>query len=236
MLNAHSYDYTPQLQKLMQLRGISTFKQLSQKAAISAKQVMRLRRGQVSQMRLETLDKLSQVLQVSIADLMTMFMTDREDNPEVPKAAAELQTKPQENALTTPLEEPTASESAIHREYQRLQTQLIQQRDEIWQEFQQSSLQTLEPWLLQWSAAAYAAQQNPQAPAIKLVPLVRPVEQLLQQWGIEAIAAVGSELPYDPQQHQLMSGTAEPGDLVRVRYTGYRQGDRLLYRAKVSPA
>lgn len=228
MSNAPVDDYTPQLQKLMQLRGISTFKQLSQKAAISAKQVLRLRRGQVGQMRLETLEKLSQALQVPIADLLTAFMPSDKDNAE------NLPTSPV--SISPASSDPVSSDSALYREYQRLQTQLVEQREVIWQEFQQSSLQTLEPWLLQWSAAVYAAQQNPQAPAIKLVPLVRPVEQLLQQWGIEAIATVGSELAYDPQQHQLMSGMAEPGDLVRVRYAGYRQGERLLYRAKVSPA
>jgi molecular chaperone GrpE (heat shock protein) len=56
----------------------------------------------------------------------------------------------------------------------------------------------------------------------------------LQHWGIESIAPVGAELPYNPQQHQLIEGTAEAGQSVKVRYTGYRQGDKLLYRAKVS--
>ena len=125
--------------------------------------------------------------------------------------------------------------NAVQKEYDRLQTQLIEQRETLLQEFQQSSLQTLEPWLLQWSTAAYAAQQNPQAPAVKLLPLVRPVEQLLQEWGIEQTAIVGAEVAYDPQQHQLMNGAAEAGDSVRVRYAGYRHYDRLLYRAKVSP-
>ena len=89
--------------------------------------------------------------------------------------------------------------------------------------------------LLQWSAAAYAAQQNPQLTAVKLLPLMRPIEQLIQQWGITAIGTVGSEIPYDPQFHQLMSGKAEPGELVKVRYVGYQQPDRLLHRVKVSP-
>jgi DNA-binding Xre family transcriptional regulator len=131
--------------------------------------------------------------------------------------------------------DPTSTTNPLQKEYDRLQTQLAEQRHTLQQEFQQESLQTLEPWLLQWSAAAYAAQQNPQAPAVKLLPLLRPIEQLLQQWGIEATATVGDEIPYDPQHHQLMGGTAEPNQLVRVRYAGYRQGNRLLYRAKVSP-
>jgi len=32
------------------------------------------------------------------------------------------------------------------------------------------------------------------------------MEQLLQQWGLEAIAPVGAELSYDPQLHQLLEG------------------------------
>ncbi len=52
---------------------------------------------------------------------------------------------------------------------------------------------------------------------------------------MELIAPVGAEIPYNPQQHELLEGTAEPGEPVKVRYTGYRQGDKLLYRAKVSP-
>jgi molecular chaperone GrpE (heat shock protein) len=127
-----------------------------------------------------------------------------------------------------------ASLAALRQEYQRLQQQLENQRETLMQEFQQSSLQVLESWLVQWPTAAYAAQQNQQLPAVRLLPLLRPVEQLLQEWGVEAIASVGSELPYDPQWHQLMEGIAQPGDLVKVRYTGYRIGEKLLYRAKVS--
>jgi molecular chaperone GrpE (heat shock protein) len=71
--------------------------------------------------------------------------------------------------------------------------------------------------------------------AVKLLPLVRPIEQLLQKWEVEEIAPVGAEVAYDPQLHQLLEGTAQPGEKVKVRYTGYHQGDKLLYRAKVSP-
>jgi len=92
---------------------------------------------------------------------------------------------------------------------------------------QQSSLQVLESWL----PTTHKAQENPQL-SCKIT--VRPMEQLLQQWGLEAIAPVGAELSYDPQLHQLL-GRAQPGERVKVRYTGYCQGDKLLYRAKVSP-
>jgi molecular chaperone GrpE (heat shock protein) len=70
--------------------------------------------------------------------------------------------------------------------------------------------------------------------AVQLLPLVRPVEKLLAAWGVEAIASVGAELPYDQKLHQLIEGTAQPGEMVKVRNIGYRQGEKLLHRAKVS--
>jgi transcriptional regulator with XRE-family HTH domain len=128
----------------------------------------------------------------------------------------------------------TAVTPNLQPEYDRLHTQLQTQRTELLQEFQQSTLQTLESWMLQWPTAAHAAQQNPTAPAVKLLPLVRPVENLLTQWGIEPIGQVGATIAFDPQQHQVMGAMPNPGDPVRVRYVGYRQGDRLLHRVKVS--
>jgi DNA-binding Xre family transcriptional regulator len=210
MTPLHTQDFTHPLQQLMQQAGVSSFKALSRKAAVSERQVRRLRQGQIAQMRVETLLKISQVLQVSMTELLTIF--------------GETQSV---DVLNSPTD--------MSQEYQRLQQQLHEQRETLMQEFQQSSLQVIESWLLQWPTAAYAAQQNQQLPAVRLLPLVRPVEQLLQEWGVEAIASVGAEIPYDPHLHQLMEGTAQPGEAVRVRYIGYRQAEKLLYRAKVSP-
>ena len=207
-----SVDYTPQLKRLMQQAGLVSFKALSEAAAVSEKQIRRLRQGRVGQMQVATVQKLSEALQVSLLELISTFSDiTLSSEPSARSAVADLQ-----------------------QEYDRLQRQLDQQKEVLWQEFQQSSLQVLESLLLQLPTAAYAAQQNPQVSAVKLLPLLRPIDALLQQWGIEAIAQVGVEIPYDPQQHQLMEGTAKVGDRVRVRYVGYRQGERLLYRAKVS--
>lgn len=210
-------DYTQLLQKLMQQLGFSSYRQLSRSTGVSEKQLRRLRIGEVSQLRVETLLKLSQAFQVPVSELLATFSSES-------------------TLLVSQVDKEDATKlEALRQEYQRLQQQLEHQREILMQEFQQSSLQVLESWLVQWPTAAYAAQQNQQLPAVRLLPLVRPVEQLLQEWGVEAIASVGSELPYDPQWHQLMEGTAQPGEWVRVRYAGYRVGGKLLYRAKVSP-
>jgi DNA-binding Xre family transcriptional regulator len=216
-------DRTPQLQKLMQQAGISSFKALSRAADVSERQILRLRRGTLEQMRLDVLLKLCQVLKIPLSELVASFLV-RSPNPQSPVP------NPQ-----SPV--PNPQEIAdLKKEYERSQLQLEQQREILLQEFQQSSLQLLESLLLQWPTAAQKAQENPQLAAVKILPLVqKPLEKLLQAWGIEAIAPVGAELPYNPQLHQLLEGTAQPGEIVKIRYTGYLQGDKLLYRAKVSP-
>ncbi|MBD2327442.1 helix-turn-helix domain-containing protein [Alkalinema sp. FACHB-956] len=208
-----SPEYTARLQALMQAQGIPSFRNLSQRAGISEKAITRLRRGHLPLMKIRTLTRLASALEISIEALFQQFSQE-------PTAPPAHHLPPSNN---------------LQGEYDRLVQQLQQQREQLWQEFQQTSLQTLEPWLLQWSAAVHAAQKNPQLPAVNLIPLVRPVETLLQQWGLLPIGTVGDEIPFDPHQHQLMAGSANPGDQVRIRYSGYRQGEKLLYRAKVSP-
>lgn len=209
-------DYTQALRSRMQGVGVSSFKALSRMAGISEHQIGLVRQGAIARVRLETLLNLSHVLQIDLGDLLHTFGAS---------PAVGWSRPPAREVSPTPLQP----------EYERLQTQLIQQRAELWQEFQQSSLQALESLLLQLPTAIYAAEQNPQVPALKLVPLLRPIERLLADWGIQAIAPVGAIVPYDPQHHQLLAGMAQPGDAVKVRYTGYLQGAALLYRAQVSP-
>ncbi len=209
-----SLDFTPVLRPLMQRVGVASFKALGVAAGVSENQIRQIRRGAIAQVRLEALLKLSQALQISLSELLDHLhpepVGDRRSGYRPPAAA-------------------------LQSEYDRLLTQLAQQQISLHQDFQQRSLQTLESLILQLPTALHAAQQNPQMPAVKLLPLLRPIDQLLGEWGIVAIAPVGSVVAYNPSHHELLAGIANPGDSVTVRYTGYFQGDRVLYRAKVSP-
>jgi DNA-binding Xre family transcriptional regulator len=197
----------------MRSAGIASFKALRE-FGLSKKQIQKLRRGEINELRFTTILHLSYVLKISLSELLTTFL------PNSPM--------PQQEGMAEQMQ-------VLQQEYQRLQTQLQDQRELLWQEFQQQTLQILESFLLQWPTAAYAARRNPDAPAVKLLPLARPIEQLLQAWDIVPIGEVGIDVCYDPQLHQSMAGTEIPtGVPVRIRYVGYRQGDCLLYRAKVS--
>jgi molecular chaperone GrpE (heat shock protein) len=204
------------LHQLMDRVGISSLSELSQRSGISELQLIRLQYGLLPKMQIDIAIALSQVLQISVDKLLSLFCPDYSPS----------QDEPQKDSTAT---------DALKQEYQRLQQQLEQQRETLIEEFKKESLQCLESWLLQWPTAEAVAQQNPQLPAMKLLPLMKPITDLLQSWGIEAIASVGETVPYDPQWHQLMEGNADSGEQVKIRYVGYRQGEKLLYRAKVSP-
>ena len=104
-------------------------------------------------------------------------------------------------------------------------------------QWQQEGLNCLESLILQLPTAAAAAQNNPHAPAVRLLPLLKPLDQLLESWEVQRIEQVGTEVDFDPQWHQWMGGSAVPekGERVKVSHVGYRHGDRLLHRAKVKP-
>jgi transcriptional regulator with XRE-family HTH domain len=207
-----SKDWTLELQKLMAEVGIKSFRELSRRARTSERTINKLRSGEIGNMRWSTLLALSGALTISVDNLVNIF-SDRGDR------------------LTSDREPEL---ERLQQEYDRLDRQLQQQRTTLESEFQHQSLQALESFLTYYPTAKQAAIDDPDFPATKLLPLLRSVEQLIAGWGVTAIGTVGAEISYDPQWHQLIDGTAEPGDLVKVRYVGYQQGEKLLFRAKVS--
>ncbi|MBO9999507.1 MAG: helix-turn-helix domain-containing protein [Cyanobacteria bacterium SID2] len=199
------FDYTDALRQLMARVGVASFKELQRIAAVSEWQVRQLRRGNLQTMRLENLLKFCTALQVSPETFLATFG--------VIESSSEVET--------------------LRREYQQLQNEIDRTRDTATEEFERESLDVLESFLTYWHAAAHAVENNPQFPAKNLLPLVKPIEKLLDRWQVEPIGDIGADVSYDPQQHQLAKGTAQPGDLVRVTHLGYRHRDRLFLRVKV---
>jgi len=201
-------DRTEILRQLMKLVGISSFQALSDRTSVSRRAIDTLRKGNATTLRYADLAKLAEALQIELNEFIPKFITDAE------------------SSMITDLRE----------EYKRLQQKLENQKQELRSQFERETIQQLESLLLQLPSAAHAAQNNPNMPAKNILPLLRPIDALLQKWGISAIGSVGAEISYDPQKHQLMEGSNEidDGDLAIVRYVGYMQGEKLLYRARVA--
>ena len=219
-MNQYSYETNKQLlQDLMQQVNIANIDELSKAARVSRLQIIRIQKGLILNVSTGAIAKIARTLQVSIDNLLETFV-------ELPLSHLSTQSQKTEDKDAL---------AACQQEYQNLQQEMLQQQEFLEAEFQKASLETIESWLLQWPTAVAAVRQNPQLPAERLLSLVAPVEQLLKQWRVTKIARVGEELPYDPQNHQLMKGNVQPGEVVKVRYVGYKQENKLLYKAKVSP-
>ena len=218
---------SPRLRPLMVTAGIPSFKALATAAGVSAGAISRLRQGKLATMQLATVAKIAQALGLSITALQEHLADGAVHGAKNGAANGAAHAAVPESARDRI--------ATLEAEYARLQDQLATQTEQAQQALQREALGILEPWLLQWPTATHAVAKKPDLPATRLIPLVKPVEALLTHWQVKAIAIVGAEVPYDPQVHQLMGGTATPGEIVRVRYSGYTQGERLLHRAKVSP-
>lgn len=203
-------DLTVKLQELMHKVGINSLRELYRSTGTSAHTIDKIRSGKIDTLRLETLVKISSILQVSVIELIETF-----DGRSIFGS--------QDRSI-----------EILKQEYQHLQQQFRSQRETLQSEFQYQSLQTLESFLTYFPAAKYAAANNPDFPASKIFPLIGSIDRLISSWGVTVIGEIGSKITYDPRWHQLIEGAANPEELVTVRYVGYRQGDKLIFRAKVS--
>jgi DNA-binding Xre family transcriptional regulator len=210
MGNSQQRDQTLILRQLMQKVGISSFRQLYDQTGISAHTIHKLRSGKLDTLQWQALVKISGVLDIPVVQLINIF------SPQF-----RLDSDNQELVV-------------LQQEYRQLQQQLERQRDTLQSEFQSQSLQTIESFLTYFPAAKYAAMNNPAFPVSKIFPLLQSIDQLISQWGVTIIGEIGTKIAYDPRWHQLIEGTANPNELVTVRYLGYRQDAQLIFRAKVS--
>lgn len=203
-------DRTLKLQALMQKVGIKSFRKLYELTGTSDRTIRKLRSGEIGTISWQTLTNISSTLQITAYELIEIFGTPASTNSDRQKL------------------------EILQQEYHYLQQQFQQQSETLQGEFQYQSLQTLESFLTYFPTAKSAAAKNPDFPASKIFPLVQSIDRLINQWGVTVIGEVGSEVIYDPRWHQLIEGTANAGDLVTIRYVGYRQGDKPIFRAKIS--
>ncbi|UZQ56058.1 helix-turn-helix domain-containing protein [Trichothermofontia sichuanensis B231] len=220
-------DFTPQLRRQMQVVGIPSFAALARLAGVSRGQIRRLRQGRVGEMPLAVLVCLSRSLQMSLIAFLETF---------TPPAMQVDWSGDEGVSQSETVVGLVARLAAYEREYGILQAQLAQQQRSLVTQFQRDSLDILEPWLRSWPKAEAAVANKPDLPAERLLRLAQPIKQLLHHWGVVEIGPIGAIVPFDPQLHQIQGGTVPLGEWVEVVGVGYRQGDRLLWRAEVKLA
>lgn len=204
----------PLLQERMQILGIPSWKALQQKSGLTSLRLRLVRRGEIRQLTLDELKRLAIALDWTLADLMqSLGISSRTEVREIGKASE--------------IEE-------LQQECARLRDRLQQQSTEITADMRYLTFQQLQSLLTNYPSARQMVQAKPDLPAKNLTSLFTPLENLLESWGYSVIGSAWEQLPYNPQLHQADADDIAEGELVYVRFVGYRNGDRLLCPAKVS--
>ncbi len=123
---------------------------------------------------------------------------------------------------------------ALQQQCQRLREELEAQSNQLKDDFRSDTFEQLQPLLTNYPTAREMAKAKPDLPAKNLVSLFTSLENLLESWGYETIGTPWEEVNYNPQIHQGDSDDIEVGESVYIRFVGYRDGDNILYPAKVS--
>ena len=117
------------------------------------------------------------------------------------------------------------------------QQTVISDRDLSQQAIAQANLvsfECLQSLLTNYPSMIKMAQAKPDLPVKNIVPMFTPLDNVLKQWGYDAIGQPWESVSYNPQLHQADVSDITVGETVYVRFVGYRQGDRILCPAKVS--
>ncbi len=122
----------------------------------------------------------------------------------------------------------------LRNECLRLRAELEAQQQQALARHRTATFQRLQTLLVQYPSARRLAARKPDLPAQNLTALFSALDDLLGDWGYDTIGRVWERVAFDPQLHQADASDAVPGELMYVRFVGYRLGDRILVPAKVS--
>jgi hypothetical protein len=122
----------------------------------------------------------------------------------------------------------------LQKQCQRLREELEAQSSLLKSDFRSEVFEQLQTLLTNYPTAREMAKVKPDLPAKNLISLFTSLENLLENWGYETIGKPWEEVNYNPQIHQADSDDIEVGESVYIRFVGYRDGENILYPAKVS--
>ncbi|NER30054.1 MAG: helix-turn-helix domain-containing protein, partial [Symploca sp. SIO1C4] len=198
--------YDQLLQERLKQVSLNSWKDLCQKSGLSILQLHQVRRGEIGQLQLNQLQKLARALNWSLEDLIHNLGI--------------LSTTEQMN--TTAVD--TAEIEQLRQQCQQLQEELQQQLHQLRANERRSTFCQLQTLLTNYPTARSIVQRKPDLPAKNLVAILMSLDNLLKSWGYQFIGSVWEQVPYNPQLHQPDTDDIQPGELVYIRFVGYREG------------
>ena len=196
--------------------GIPTWEALREKSGLTSYELQQVCRGEIGQLKISRLRKLATALDWSLEELIHNI-----DHKSIVLAA-----KSRISDLIKATTEATKLKQLQHQ-CLRLRKELQQQSRQLTTDFRQSTFEQLQTLLTNYPSASQMAQAKPDLPAKNLTSLFTPLESLLQSWGYEPIGKPWEQVPYNPQLHQPDADDIQEGELVYIRFVGYRDRSAL---------
>ncbi|MEG4801055.1 XRE family transcriptional regulator [Microcoleus sp. ARI1-B5] len=211
--DAIDFKYDTILRERMNQLNIVDWQDLGEKAGLSRFGVRLVRQGDVGKLTVDQLRRLATVLNLNFQEF------DRT-----------LSALPVSATITT---NPSEIEE-LRQQCFRLRDELQQQKTQLTADFRRATFEQLQTLLTNYPAARKMAEAKPNMPAKNLSALFTPLENLLSSWDFETIGSAWEQVAYTPQLHQPDVEDITEGELVYVRFVGYRDGEQILAPAKVS--
>lgn len=191
--------------------GMTSFVALQQKSGLTNLRLRQVRQGELASLTLKELTRLATALGWTIEELLFNFgVRDTSSS----KRLLEIES--------------------LRSEGLRLREELQQQSVELTNEFRNSTFQQLQTLLTNYPSVRQLVQVKPDLPAKNLTSLFTSLDNLIESWGYQPIGQAWEQVSYNPQLHQPDAGDIEAGELVYIRFVGYREGEQILCPAKVS--
>jgi len=211
--DAIDFKYDTILRERMNQLNIVDWQDLGEKAGLSRFAVRLVRQGDVGKLTVDQLRRLATVLNLNFQEF------DRT-----------LSALPVSATITT---NPSEIEE-LRQQCFRLREELQQQKTQLTADFRRATFEQLQTLLTSYPAARKMAEAKPDMPAKNLSALFTPLETLLSSWDFETIGSAWEQVTYNPQLHQPDVEDIKEGELVYIRFVGYRDGEQILAPAKVS--
>lgn len=122
----------------------------------------------------------------------------------------------------------------LQSQCQRLREELAEKSHQLTVDFRENTFEQLQALLTNYPTFCQMAQSKPDLPASNILALFTPLENLLESWDYETIGEPWQQVEYDPELHQADSEEIAAGELVYIRFVGYKSGEKILCPAKVS--
>ncbi len=129
------------------------------------------------------------------------------------------------------LEEKTKKQK---QESEELKIKLNRQKKELTTEFAETIFEKLHCLLTNYPTARIMTKVKPDLPAKNLISLFKPLDSVSEYLGFNLIGKPWQKVAFNPQFHQADTEDIIAGELVYIRFVGYRYGHRILTPAKVS--